>query len=193
MNAASEMSPSARSAAFRAWRRRHKLSLTRAAEAIGMSRRMVAYYEKGEKPVPQSVLLACQGWEAARPQGASFGRDRNADGHLVAELARVLSHKLYAEAILRDPGLIPAAAKVVDRLQATGQATLADRMWQRLLSLGADRVIPAMLDEGETGRLLRSNSPFSRLIGVEDANVRKALWQIASFEALTRSTSGALS
>ncbi len=51
--------------AFLEWRLRHGLSLTRAAEALGLSRRMVAYYSNGEKPVPKTVLLACRGWEAA--------------------------------------------------------------------------------------------------------------------------------
>jgi hypothetical protein len=49
--------------AFLEWRLRHGLSLTRAAEALGLSRRMVAYYSNGEKPVPKTVLLACRGWE----------------------------------------------------------------------------------------------------------------------------------
>ena len=50
--------------AFLEWRMRHGLSLTKAAEALGLSRRMVAYYSNGEKPVPRPVLLACKGWEA---------------------------------------------------------------------------------------------------------------------------------
>jgi hypothetical protein len=49
---------------FLQWRMRHGLSLTKAAEALGLSRRMVAYYSNGEKPVPRPVLLACKGWEA---------------------------------------------------------------------------------------------------------------------------------
>jgi hypothetical protein len=49
---------------FLEWRLKHGLSLTKAAEALGLSRRMVAYYSNGEKPVPRTVLLACRGWEA---------------------------------------------------------------------------------------------------------------------------------
>jgi hypothetical protein len=49
--------------AFLEWRLKHGLSLTRAAEALGLSRRMVAYYSNGEKPVPRPILLACKGWE----------------------------------------------------------------------------------------------------------------------------------
>ncbi|HEY4969899.1 MAG TPA: DUF2442 domain-containing protein [Steroidobacteraceae bacterium] len=50
--------------AFLEWRLRHGLSLSGAADALGLSRRMVAYYSNGEKPVPRAILLACRGWEA---------------------------------------------------------------------------------------------------------------------------------
>jgi hypothetical protein len=54
---------------FLEWRLKHGLSLTKAAEALGLSRRMVAYYSNAEKPVPRTVLLACLGWEVSgRPR-----------------------------------------------------------------------------------------------------------------------------
>ena len=49
--------------AFLEWRLRHGLSLAKTADALGLSRRMIAYYSNGEKPVPKSILLACKGWE----------------------------------------------------------------------------------------------------------------------------------
>ncbi len=49
--------------AFLEWRIRHALSLSKAADALGVSRRMVAYYSNGEKKVPKPILLACTGWE----------------------------------------------------------------------------------------------------------------------------------
>jgi hypothetical protein len=52
--------------AFLEWRLRHGLSLSKAAEALGLSRRMVAYYSNGEKPVPRAILLACKGWEVGQ-------------------------------------------------------------------------------------------------------------------------------
>lgn len=52
--------------AFNDWRIEHGLTLDQAAEALGLSRRMVAYYSSGEKTVPKTVLLACRGWEAAQ-------------------------------------------------------------------------------------------------------------------------------
>lgn len=48
---------------FIRWRWRHGLSLTEAAEALDLSRRQVAYYASGERPVPRYVLLALKGWE----------------------------------------------------------------------------------------------------------------------------------
>jgi predicted transcriptional regulator len=34
-----------------------------AAKALGVSRRMVAYYDKGEKPIPRTVALATKALE----------------------------------------------------------------------------------------------------------------------------------
>lgn len=50
--------------AFLEWRRAHGMSLAKAAEALGLSRRTVAYYSNGERPVPKAVQLACKGWDA---------------------------------------------------------------------------------------------------------------------------------
>ena len=48
---------------FGDWMRRNDLSLTTAAAALGMSRRMMAYCRTAEKPIPRHVWLACLGWE----------------------------------------------------------------------------------------------------------------------------------
>jgi hypothetical protein len=49
--------------AFRTWMERHGLTLDRAAEALGLSRRTVAYYLSGEQPVPKTVMLATEGYD----------------------------------------------------------------------------------------------------------------------------------
>jgi DNA-binding XRE family transcriptional regulator len=51
--------------AFRGWRERRAYTLDAAARALGLSRRMIAYYEKGERPIPRVVALATQALEAA--------------------------------------------------------------------------------------------------------------------------------
>ena len=44
--------------AFRRWRERRAYTLDEAARALGLSRRMVAYYEEGHRPIPRVVALA---------------------------------------------------------------------------------------------------------------------------------------
>ena len=44
--------------AFRHWRERKAYTLDEAAQALGISRRMVAYYEGGNRPIPRVVALA---------------------------------------------------------------------------------------------------------------------------------------
>lgn len=53
-------------AEFANWRARNALSLTDAAAALGITRRMVSYYEAGRYLIPRMVGLACKGWEAER-------------------------------------------------------------------------------------------------------------------------------
>ncbi|APW47929.1 DUF2442 domain-containing protein [Rhodoferax antarcticus] len=48
------------------WMARHNLTQERAAQAIGVSRRMLNYYLCGAKPIPKTVWLACLGWETVK-------------------------------------------------------------------------------------------------------------------------------
>jgi len=56
------------------WIRRNGLSLTTAAQALGISRRMVSYYRTAQKPIPRAIWLACLGWEATRPAPGTLPR-----------------------------------------------------------------------------------------------------------------------
>ena len=49
--------------AFRDWRVRHDYTLDEAAIALGISRRMVVYYDHGDKPIPRVVALATRSFE----------------------------------------------------------------------------------------------------------------------------------
>ncbi len=48
---------------FRRWQNANCLSLTQAAQAIGLTRRTISQYRTGKRPVPRTVSLACKGWE----------------------------------------------------------------------------------------------------------------------------------
>ena len=45
------------------WMARKDLTIDAAAVALDVSRRMLACYRNGSKPVPHTVALACRGWE----------------------------------------------------------------------------------------------------------------------------------
>ncbi|MDE3175946.1 MAG: helix-turn-helix domain-containing protein [Pseudomonadota bacterium] len=49
--------------AFKHWRERKAYTFDTAARALGLSRRMVAYYEQGAKPIPRVVALATRALE----------------------------------------------------------------------------------------------------------------------------------
>ncbi len=61
---AREQETQAEAVDFAAWRAAHGISLTEAAHCLGLSRRAVAYYESGAKPVPRVVALALRGFDA---------------------------------------------------------------------------------------------------------------------------------
>lgn len=50
--------------AFRAWMDEYGLTQEAAAQALGLSRRMIGYYLSGEKVIPKTVMLATEGWAA---------------------------------------------------------------------------------------------------------------------------------
>jgi len=50
--------------AFRHWREGRAYTLDQAARALGLSRRMIAYYEQGNRPIPRVVALATRGLDA---------------------------------------------------------------------------------------------------------------------------------
>jgi hypothetical protein len=56
---------------FLEWRLANGLSLTKAADALGLARRTVAYYSNGDRPVPKTVLLACKGWDVTHQRAAA--------------------------------------------------------------------------------------------------------------------------
>ena len=59
---------------FDRWMHRNGLSLKTAADALGISRRMVSYYRTARKPIPRAIWLACLGWEATQPTHQTLPR-----------------------------------------------------------------------------------------------------------------------
>jgi DNA-binding XRE family transcriptional regulator len=58
-------------ARFRAWREGHGLPQAAAGEALGLSRRMMQYYEAGTHPIPKTVKLAMIGYDTLARERAA--------------------------------------------------------------------------------------------------------------------------
>lgn len=56
---------------FNEWMERNGLSLSAAANALGITRRTIVYYHGGHKPIPTYIKLACLGWETLSYQQAA--------------------------------------------------------------------------------------------------------------------------
>lgn len=104
------------------------------------------------------------------------------NGHDIAEHARLLSHRRYALVVDADADLIDEARIAIEEALTKDGATTGQKLWQLILRRPWAEVRKRMLDDGPEGRLLRSNSPFSTLIGVRDPEERTRLWQQAKRE-----------
>lgn len=66
LDAQAQCAPDENTRIFAQWRARHGLSLTQAAEALGVTTRTISAYGSGNRPVPRYMALACKGWEATQ-------------------------------------------------------------------------------------------------------------------------------
>lgn len=107
--------------------------------------------------------------------------------HDIAERARLLSHARYAEIIDDNQSLITEASRLLEGVsqQALTSGQLA---WQSLLKLKWTEIRHQMLRDDPQGRLLRSNSPFSLMLGETNLDERRQLWRRAKSELSNQTT-----
>jgi hypothetical protein len=115
-------------------------------------------------------------------------KDIEMNAHDVTERASLLHHRIYAARIRKDPELRTRAVTMLERGIAANGGTVGHRLWLKVLRGPWDKAEALMLSETPEGRLLRSNSPFARLIGVHDTNERIALWRQAKHELSNQKT-----
>lgn len=104
------------------------------------------------------------------------------NSHDIAERTRLLSHEIYAPAIDADLHLLAQANALLAQLIEDGEQTTGHELWQLILCRPWPEVRSRMLSDTPEGRLLRSNSPFSTLIGVRDPEERTRLWRQAKLD-----------
>ncbi len=104
--------------------------------------------------------------------------------HDINDRVNLLSHRIYAEKIRENPALRGEALAMIRNGIAQNGGTVGHRMWLDALQESWESAEARMLADTPEGKLLRSNSPFSQLIGISDVEQRIALWRQAKRELL---------
>lgn len=93
--------------------------------------------------------------------------------HAVTEEELRLRSLRYAQAIWMDEDLIRRALEMLEPVVRRDEATVGQKLWFRLLAEPTSFVIRCMISDIPEGRLLRSNNPFSVLLGETDVTDRR--------------------
>jgi hypothetical protein len=128
---------------FREWMTKFDLTLDSAAEALGLSRRMIAYYSSGEKAIPKTVLLATQGWQTRRDvlrrrtaiKKARFNQKYGPKGALATNFEASILEK-ESSRIVRES---PTGRFVPVKEAKSRQAAVAERLPKRDVGRGKKR------------------------------------------------------
>jgi len=98
--------------------------------------------------------------------------------HALAEERSLALHKLVAERLRADPGLLDRARDRVRSWLRDGSVArpLAEE-WEEVLSHPVEAVAAVLSDAGQRARALRQTSPFA---GVIDPRTRWAVWRSAA-------------
>ncbi len=96
------------------------------------------------------------------------------DLHRLAEQRSLAYHRIVADRLIADPGLLTRArARVADWMTTEPQADYV-RAWADLLSRPLPEITRFLVDDGERARELRQSTPFA---GALDARERWKLWR----------------
>ncbi len=108
------------------------------------------------------------------------------NAHDIAERSRLLHHRKYAVSIDQDRSILHQASENLEHIINSNGGTAGEREWLTLLKRPWPEVRSKMLKDDAYGRLLRSNSPFSNLIGNANPEERIAIWRRAKSELSDR-------
>jgi len=96
------------------------------------------------------------------------------DAHRLAEERSLAYHRMVAERIERDPGIVERARERVRSWLLEGRSPYYARAWDEVLSGAPDRLRAALVSDTAEARALRQATPFA---GVLDPRERWRLWR----------------
>lgn len=110
---------------------------------------------------------------------ATSSSESQITAHDITEMERLIRAETYRDVILTSPALVASAKQQITRLIHNGEATLGQCLWLALLDQPHSFILACMTADDAEGRLLRSNNPFSTLIGERDTGERVKTWRMA--------------
>lgn len=97
------------------------------------------------------------------------------DLHELAEERSLAIHRVVADRLREDPGLIAGARSRAAGWLADGSVhRVYAEAWHKLLCGPIERLLEVLTDRGETARALRQCSPFA---GIVDPRTRWRIWR----------------
>jgi hypothetical protein len=96
------------------------------------------------------------------------------DPHHLAEERSLAYHRVIAERLLRDPRILAAARRTVERWLQDSPPPHYAAAWRAVLAGDAASVAAFITDPGERARELRQSTPFA---GVLSPQERWAIWR----------------
>ncbi|SOD93898.1 hypothetical protein [Caenispirillum bisanense] len=100
---------------------------------------------------------------------------RQANAEAVNDRAKLLMHRLVARRLRDEPGL---AARALEFVRAT-DGLAADAEWRALLSMDPATVRRKITERSADMTRLRISSPFGRVAGLGDPELRRRIWRKA--------------
>ncbi len=96
------------------------------------------------------------------------------DRHRLAEQRSLEFHRIVAERIRRDPGVLDRARLRVEQWLAKDPDAFHARAWAEALAGPTQSILALLVDRGERACELRQSTPFA---GVLEARERWELWR----------------
>jgi hypothetical protein len=96
------------------------------------------------------------------------------DRHRLAEQRSLEFHRIVAERIRSDPGVLDRARRRVQQWLAADPEAFHARAWAEALAGPTETILALLVDPGERARELRQSTPFAGVLGARE---RWKLWR----------------
>ena len=183
---------------IKAARRRRRLTQRQMAAAAGVPQSVIARYEAGAvSPSLERLtsLLEAIGLDLSVAIKARQPRPQRPHAHQLAEARSLGYHRLIAEKVRSDHGLVARARDRVDgwlsgRLPFAGDHEYA-KAWEAVLGRSPAQVIKVLTAGDERSRELRQNTPFAGVLTPEE--ITGVLLQVRRLQGRRQKASNATS